>query len=401
MPRWSARVWVPATAANQVMLRAHIHSFPAGLSGGGGQRVRALVRTERGQVHRFEGQADSEGIVGWELTDVEASTSYSVQLWRVAERDTLLVEAEWKRDELLPPLTERYSPASVRLTPSGREVQFTVRHGALAFPSADEVYITWPTQSSTSPTPLDLVTKLEFSGARSSEQSVLLVHNGSEIPIVPTEHVVEVAVRQTDASGETSVGFGILPVVPGAMTARLQDPATLRVSSPVPRRRAFVAFATEAETLSVVDVEITPAERANGQVEYVGHVVLPSSVTSRIENDGVWAVTSSEFDFETDGQLGVPLSRHHAGRAMRFGWGKIIDGDEQQRSRSRAQRHRLRWTARLGLAVACIAELGLVFAYAHTVRKPLLGYERTRGLGVVALCITLGYVLLGALLAFV
>lgn len=401
MPRWSARVWVPATASEQVMLRAQLRSFPGGASAGGGQRVRALIRSQRGQVHRLEGQTSPEGIVGWEITDVEASPNYFVQLWHVAERETLLVEAAWKREELSPPLTERHSPTSVRLTPSGREVQFSVRHGALVYPSADLVRVTWPTQAGVDASQRGFVTELEFSGARSSEQSRLPVHNGAELPIVPTEHVVEVTVRQTDSVGETSVGFGVLPLVPGAISARLQEDATVRVSSSVPRSRAFVAFATKTETLSLVDVELSPAESANGAVEYAGHVVLPSSVAFRNESDGVWAVTSSEFDFEAEGQLGVPLARNHAGYAMRFRWGKIVDGDEQQRSRANAARRRLRLGGWLGLAVTCIVELGLVFAYTHTVRKPMHGYEATRGFGVVALCITLGYVLLGALLGFV
>lgn len=401
MPRWSARVWIPATASDHVILRAQLRAFPSGLNGGAGQKVRAMVRTQRGQQHWFESQADQEGGVGWELTDADRSPSYFVQLWHVAERETSLVEFEWQREQLSPPLTERYAPITVHLTPSGREVQMSVRHGALVFPSPDLLRVSWPT-SSIAATPLpNSDTTLEFSGARSSEQSTLRVRNGAEIPVEPTEHVVEVTVRQTDASGEVSVGFGILPLVPGALSARLQEDGTLKVSSPVPRSRAFVAFATKTETLAVLDVTLRQVENANGHVEYVGHVGLPSSVMSRRDTDGVWAVTSSEFDFETEGQLGVPLSRHHAGYAMRFGWGKIFDGDDQQRARANAERSRLRWIAWGGLMLACFTELGLVFAYAQTFRKPIQGYEGTRGFVVVASCITLGYVLLGALLGFV
>ncbi len=362
LPRWSARIWVPKTAPDHLVMRAQVKGFPSGSTPGVPLAVEALVKTSQGEVHRLSGLSTADGVVDWDVWLPAGSTGYDVQLRHVGDAHAVLVDGHWNVDELTTPLTLRHAPTTVRLRPNNREVEFTLRYGALTVPIPDQLQVSWP-GSNADPS----ILQLEVSGARGlTGQPLFQWVNGQTQTIQPTEHLVEVSVRQTDESGETSSGFGILPVVPGAIAARLGADSVLSVVSPVPRAEAFVALATLSETIALTTVPLRLHRDGQGVVVYLGQITLPEAVHRVASSEQIWAVTSSEFDLESEAQLGSPLRETPlGGHSTRFRWGKVMDGAEQQSQLAGAQRNRWRWIAWGGLFMACALELGLIFLHAR------------------------------------
>lgn len=362
LPRWSARIWVPKTAPNHLILRAQVRGFPSGSLPRRPLEIEAVIQTSQGEVHRLSGQSTAQGFAEWDVWLPAASLSYGVQLRHVGGDDAVLVRGEWSIDELTAPLTIRHTPTRVRLRPSNREVEFTLRHGAFTVPIPDELQVSWhPDAGETQAVEVELSGASDRQGGR-----VFQWVNGQKTTIRPTEHLVEVTVRQTEGHGELSSGFGILPVVPGAIAARLDSDGVVSVVSPVPREEAFLAFATLQETISIATVPLRELRDEQTGTVYLGRLALPEVVREVASREQVWAVTSSEFDLESEAQLGLPLTElPYGGHSTRFRWGKVMDGAEEQRQSVQAQRTRWQWTAWGGLLVACAIELGLVVVHAR------------------------------------
>jgi hypothetical protein len=125
--------------------------------------------------------------------------------------------------------------------------------------------------------------------------------DGVEIALRPLEHSVSARLiaRSGARQGEW---YGALPVVPGALTARLHG-GRLSVSSPIVRERAFVSLITEHERLcgAIVELDAAPDGTASGHFE-------PSAqLLARIAREPTWAVVSSEDDKRSPGVVGWPL----------------------------------------------------------------------------------------------
>ncbi len=396
LPRWSARLWVPKTAANHLVMRAQVKRFPSNSSPGVPLAVEALIKTSQGEVHRLSGLSTSDGVIDWDVWLPAASAGYDVQLRQAGDAHTVLVTGHWNVEELTKPLTLRHAPTTVRLRPNNSEVEFTLRHGALTVPIPDQLQVSWHGSN------VEATLELEISGARGlGGQPLLQWVNGQKQMIQPTEHLVEVGVHQTDKSGETSSGFGILPVVPGAIAARLGADSVLSVVSPVPRGEAFLALATLDETIALATVPLRLHRDGQGAVVYLGQITLPDALDRVASSEQVWAVTSSEFDLESEAQLGSPLREAPlSGHSTRFGWGKVMDGVEQQITLAGAQRDRWRWIAWGGLVIACALELGLIFLHTRGAGRPLheqVAVDRGAPYWLVVGCVILGFSGLGSL----
>ena len=146
---------------------------------------------------------------------------------------------------------------------------------------------------------------VELSGAHlaSGKQRVAvpLVNGEATVEIVPEQHRVELKL-ETQVGGSLASFWSALPVVPGALDARWLRGA-LEVTSPIPRRFAYVDLWSEAGALGAYDVELVDGRRG---------VISPSALAegeaaSVLRRAARWAVTSSEFDLQSMALVGWPL----------------------------------------------------------------------------------------------
>jgi hypothetical protein len=129
---------------------------------------------------------------------------------------------------------------------------------------------------------------------------------GVEIGLRPLEHSVSARLIAR-AGGRRGEWYGVLPVLPGALTARL-DGERLSVSSPIVRARAFVSLISEHERLggAIVELDAAPDGTASGGFD------LSAQLRARIEREPIWAVVSSEDDKRSPAVVGWPLGAARA-----------------------------------------------------------------------------------------
>lgn len=396
-PHWSARLWVATSAPEQLLLRSQMRRFPTGAAPGERLSLELEVRCPGHEVLRLNGQTTPGGESDWQTQLPSPCPRVDVNLRQVSEARSVL-RTELDRREMSPPLSLTHPPTRLMLRPSGDELELELGRGALAVPFSDELEF-----NGLSSAPQDAVFDVELSGATlpGGETKGRAVA-GEVWTIVPTEHVVEVGVSQRDARGVISHGFAILPVVPGAMAAHMNRGGTLEILAPVPRDHAHVAVATLKETLTIATVDLVSRRDVTGRTVFTGSLPLPESLRQRIEREQVWAVTSSEFDFGSEAQLGSPLSRgEHSGHSARFHWGAFVDSAGERAQMAEDERWRWRWLVWGGLFVACGLELALISAYSRRALGALPEAGMVTGsalrLVIVYACVALAFAGLGAL----
>ena len=163
---------------------------------------------------------------------------------------------------------------------------------------------------------------------------------GVEIPLRPLEHSVS-AHLIARSGGRRGEWYGALPVVPGALTARLEGGRVL-VASPIVRERAFLSLINERERLggAIVTLGAAPDGTASGHFE-------PSAqLLARLEREPTWAVVSSEGDKRSPGVVGWPIGAalaHVPATTFALADQVLLDGQAgalaHRAARSDARRH--------------------------------------------------------------
>lgn len=408
-PRWAGKVWIATTEPGHVRLRAQVTSFPQRSLPERPLQVSATIHRVGAAPRRLYGQTDADGYVDFEarLADGTGGPTLSLDV----EGDPLIRSHSWQYASLEAPLRPGRSPGVVHLKPAGTEVTVVVRHGVLTVPVPDDIRLSWATdpggsEPSTSKFGLELEGASGPRGERTFEVSA-----GDWFAISPLEHVVELTLRTPNGTSEVNVGFGLLPVVPGAIAARLTD-GVLQVISPVPRPRVHVALATADRVLALDQVALAPTKsgvggigppHVGGTLGFEGTLDLPDGVSGVLAREAVWAVTSSEPDFQSEAQVGWPLNPSSEGRTTRFGWGQTMDGFAEQQEHADLSRHRWRLGAWLGLLVMCVAELILVCILdrrASSVEGSDASTVARRWLWIAVCCVAAGFSGLASLFGF-
>jgi hypothetical protein len=121
-------------------------------------------------------------------------------------------------------------------------------------------------------------------------------HGRVRVQIAPREHVVSLRVTAR-REGDEGTWFGALPVVPGALHARLNS-GKLWIESPIVHERAYFAILDESARLAGDSVALTPDARGGS-----GAIVDAPDFGAR----RLWCVVSSESDLASPGLVGWPL----------------------------------------------------------------------------------------------
>jgi hypothetical protein len=182
-------------------------------------------------------------------------------------------------------------------------LDLAVVEGVLAVPFEGRLFARVRAAADESAPPVAGATlELELVGAELTEpMRATNEAGGAEIALRPLEHGVSARLRARSGARQGE-WYGVLPVVPGALTARIEG-TSLRVSSPIPRERAFVSLISANARLggAVVELEASPAGIASGRFD-------PSpQLLGRLEREATWAVVSSEDDKRSPAVVGWPL----------------------------------------------------------------------------------------------
>ena len=217
-----------------------------------------------------------------------------------------------------------------------------------------------------------------------------------ELALRPLEHGVRARViaRSGTRSAEWS---GVLPVIPGALSARL-DGDTLRVVSPIERPRAFVSLISQHERLGGAVVELSPEPDGTAS----GSVEPGAALLARLRAEPTWAVVSSEDDKRSPAVVGWPLGAARGSEpASTFAVADLplLDGEPGALyDLARRQRGRRRAASALLAALALLAAALFWAEVREHGRRPAWGAARHGWfLAAAVACIALG---LGALAYF-
>lgn len=171
--------------------------------------------------------------------------------------------------------------------------------------------------------------------------------------------------RPGDGTGSSGWVFA-LPVVPGALTARLEN-GQVRVRSPIPRDVAYVNIIDAERTLLAARVPLSRAGAGSEGQFTLGALEPP-----------LWAVTSSEHDLQSMATVGWPLGAPEGRAERRQVDAVIIDGVAQRLASAQQWSAWLR-TGTLGFALlAMCAELGLLIGLRALKPRPRAA-ENLRG----------------------
>ncbi len=121
-------------------------------------------------------------------------------------------------------------------------------------------------------------------------------HGRVRVDVAPREHVVALRVTARREGAEGS-WFGALPVVPGALHARLRA-GKLHIESPILHERAYFAILDESARLAGDSVALTPDARGGA----AAILDAPDFGARRL-----WCVVSSESDLASPALVGWPL----------------------------------------------------------------------------------------------
>jgi hypothetical protein len=124
----------------------------------------------------------------------------------------------------------------------------------------------------------------------------------TRVALRPLEHAIgaRVIARAGERSGEW---YGALPVIPGALVASA-DGHGLSVRSPIARERAYLSLVTERERIAGAIVPL----RMEADGTSSGSYTLDATLRARSNAEPLWAVVSSEYDKQSPGVVGWPLS---------------------------------------------------------------------------------------------
>ncbi len=141
---------------------------------------------------------------------------------------------------------------------------------------------------------------LDLSGAASLETRD---DGRAVVRLAPREFNVALRIAATAPDGTHGEWYSTLPVVAGAMHARLHD-SRLRVRSPIQRDRAYFALMTPTGRIAGRPLDLAADSRGGA----IADVALPP-----LPPGPLWAVVSSEPDLSSGSTVGWPLGVKLAG----------------------------------------------------------------------------------------
>lgn len=219
--------------------------------------------------------------------------------------------------------------------------------------------------------------------------------------VYPREHVVELDIGHAPSR----LGTVLLPVVPGAMPVSIVN-EQVSVFSATPRPLAHLAWITDSEVLRLESVSLEPhvvqatdssAMAPAGTLVHVGVAALPLAVTSRLERERLWVVTSSEADFVAGATVAWPLGEVTAGYSAAFSprlEDVALDGFSLATTEHR-ERHRERlWQLTYGLGFVLLLEAVMLGTYVRKLNADIVGLplgQRAASFGVVIACLLFAF----------
>lgn len=356
------------------------------------------ARTGARVLGRFHGTTDAAGFLEVRVPLVESARA-DLEL-RVLSRGELLARGPVA-------LTREQWTAGVRrrggwiASTSANTLRIRVHpgRGVFAVPFSDPVLI----EVSTAVGPAvgaEVRVRSEGTSQPTSELSLRTDDQGlAQLMLTPREHVVALGI-EASFEQERAKWYSTLPVVPGALHAR-REGSKLVIEAPVPRDAAFYSIVNERGRLAGGRVSLV----ADGRGGATAMVVLPAGW-----EPPAWAVVASEADLNTVAAVGWPLD---AGKPLPTFDARddlLLDGVPQAYKSSQERPRRARVLAGvfalLALALAVVLFTGRVRAADRAFSRHLgemangdLGRFRVQqsalGLVTAALCIALGFVLIG------
>lgn len=193
------------------------------------------------------------------------------------------------------------------------------------------------------------------------------------VRLAPLEHAAAVTVDATGADGDIGQLQAVLPVVPGALRARIEG-TVLRVESPIERSSAYVSLVTESARLGGGVVSLAPDGEggASGALSLDRGLDLDTLAAA-------WAVVSSEPDQRSMALIGWPLRWEAHGEpplTLDVADALLLDGLPAAERRERRRQDRIRLGAAAFALIAMGASLVLVRRRVHEARERLAAHLR-------------------------
>ncbi len=225
--------------------------------------------------------------------------------------------------------------------------------------------------------------------------------------------LVDVSARLEQPEGEALMGSlsATLPVIPGAIDLRPGADDSLVLTSPVERERAFVAWIDEQGRRGGATVPLSPSPDGLWR----GALSLPP----RAEGEPLgWLLTSSSPELQGGGSVGWPLDDPSAGPLPTLGASELtlLDGFPAAQARAEARVRQARWIA---AGIALFSGLIVIALMLEQSRRAAARFNEHLkeqasaeaqanltvtpiGLNLViaALCVGLGFLLLGLLVLY-
>ena len=264
------------------------------------ETLEVVVDFEGGKSARWHGSLDAYGMAAVAV-DVPGGALASAPRVRVLrDSETLADGRVWlSREAWLEKATRRggWIPVPGK---GPLEVRVALGRGALAVPFSDPIWIEIRRRGGAPIAGASVHVELEgLTLVSPKTRDVLLTSDAegrTQIVVRPNEHAASVRVVAEHA-GERGEWYATLPVVPGAISTRLQD-GKLRIESPVERDLVYFALLGERARFAGGPVALEPDGRG-GSVQLVPLPPLPP--------EPVWAEASGEPELASETTVGWPL----------------------------------------------------------------------------------------------
>jgi hypothetical protein len=394
----AARLYGGPTSAKAHSFRLELIESARGVEAAlGAGSAGVALRTAAGDESVWHGAVGPDGIAEVSLPPLPSAAAFEA---RVMQGDRELARGRisldertwcaranhrggWLGDRRAAPLQVLVAPArGVLAVPFPDELLIDVRHG-----------------------PEHVSAELSLQAEGGSVAPEHLRTSGSEptrVTITPREHVVTLR-AQVVAAGYPGVDASFsLPVVPGALDARIEH-GKLLLSSPVPRDRAYFALVSEHARVAGGSVALIDDERG------VWSAVVP---LPPLPAEALWAVVSSTPDLSSPARVGWPLLLTNDAPAMTYDVPErlLLDGLPPALRREARRQKRVKLVSVFFCGVSLSLSLLLLAARARRAEFLLDQHLRDRGLEsdqarsiaplrrwslvVAALCVALGFLAL-------
>lgn len=234
-------------------------------------------------------------------------------------------------------------------------VQVAPGRGAFAVPFEDPLLV--EVRSANGPV-RNVKLSFEPDGLAIDERNTRLVTDvmgRAVVRVTPREHVVSLRVNAT-LGEEKGSWFGRLPIVPGAISVRLEEKG-LSIVSPIPRDIAYYSVIAADRTLTrgSVVLQATPNGLASA------HVPLPERPAEQL-----WAIASGEPELDSSSTVGWPLRPAPSGgepaRTRVVVDPLLVDGIFRAEAIDGERRTKARWIAG-GVTLIAVILASILFSY--------------------------------------